>query len=293
MAVGYLWLTAGWVLFAPAFPDSKHASGLVADTYRLAGALGKPAVLAALSFGAYLVGVFSVAVMNGMMTLGNKFFSSKLRLIYAGTYSRASILSASAEPILRRLSQRFVTDDEMRRDIESKIDEILAHARQVGHTPPATLAGKSATDLVISMVHRPYQCASVLAGVLDLEEYARELQWEARFIGGDALPEIVERADRLRAEGEFRFGVVLPLVALCVTLSLREGPLYLGMLCIPVWLTYLANSSYDKARSVAIEAVATERIGWPALDRVVSGPIRFNDVDVALTAVLDDEKRGY
>jgi hypothetical protein len=293
LAVGYLWLAAGWVLFAPAFPDSKHATGLVADAYRLAGALGRPAALAALSFGAYLVGVFSVAVMNGIMALGNRFLSGKLRLIHAGTYSRTSTLSALVTPILRRLSQRFVTDEEMRRDIENKIEEILGRARQVAHTPSATWTEKSASDLVISMVHSPYQCATMLADVLDLKAYARELEWEASFIGGNALPEILERADRLRAEGEFRFGVVLPIVALCATLSLREGPLHLGLLCIPVWLTYLANSSYDKARSVAIEAVATERIGWPSLDRVVSGPIRFRNVDVALTAVLDSDKRGY
>ena len=229
--------------------------------------------------------------MYGVMTLGNRLLSSKLRLIYAGTYSRASTLNFLATPVLRRLSQRFVADEGVRRDIQSKIEEVLGRARELGRTPSAVWTENPTSDLVTSMLHGPYQCATILAGLLDLEAYARELQWESRFIGGNAIPEILDQADRLHAEGEFRFGVVLPLVALCAALSLREGPLYMGLLCIPIWLTYLANSSYDKARLVAIEAVAAERIEWPALDRVVSGPIRFKDVDVAITAVSDNDKR--
>jgi hypothetical protein len=290
LAVGYVWFLTGWMTFASKIPDSKHATGIVAELYRLVGAVGRPATLAGLTFCAYLVGIFSVAVMNGLITLGNRLLSGRLKSIYAGRYSLNSTLHALATPILRRLSRRFVNDEEMRREVQGRIEEVLGHARDLGRTAPTTLTKESINDLVVSMMHSPFQCATILSSILDLGAYSRELQWEAQFISSDTPSEIVERADRLRAEGEFRFGLVVPLAALCAALAYREDVLFLALLCVPVWLTYLANASYDQARSVAIDAVATGRMEWPALDQVTSGPIRFRSKDDALTAVLVYDK---
>src|SRR3954469_23060979 len=62
LAVGYLWLTALWLVFGNRVPDPGDASGLVHDLYRAASAVGTTASLAALTFTAYLMGTRSLVI---------------------------------------------------------------------------------------------------------------------------------------------------------------------------------------------------------------------------------------
>ncbi|SNY28212.1 hypothetical protein [Paractinoplanes atraurantiacus] len=56
LATGYLWLLNLWVLFGDRMPRQRPAAGPLAGLWDLAGYAGKGAVLAALTFTAYLVG---------------------------------------------------------------------------------------------------------------------------------------------------------------------------------------------------------------------------------------------
>src|SRR6478752_9778709 len=58
LAVGYLWLVGLWLIFHDSVPmNEASATGPLRSAYQLGGALGASAVLAAVSFVAYLLGV--------------------------------------------------------------------------------------------------------------------------------------------------------------------------------------------------------------------------------------------
>jgi hypothetical protein len=57
LAAGYLWLTAGWLYFAPRLPNSVNdAQGVLKDVYRIVNASSPVAVATALTFVAYILG---------------------------------------------------------------------------------------------------------------------------------------------------------------------------------------------------------------------------------------------
>jgi hypothetical protein len=60
LAAGYLWLAAGWLYFAPQLPASvEDAQGVLRDVYRVVAAGDPVAVVAGLTFIAYLLGMLS------------------------------------------------------------------------------------------------------------------------------------------------------------------------------------------------------------------------------------------
>ena len=64
-------LLAAVLAFAPILPERADAKGIYADVYSLVDAIGVGATLAAVSFGAYLVGVFSAAGCASLISLWN------------------------------------------------------------------------------------------------------------------------------------------------------------------------------------------------------------------------------
>jgi hypothetical protein len=65
LAAGYLWLAAGWLCFAPELPTSiNEAQGVLKDIYRVIQASSPVAVLAGLTFAAYIVGILSAGLLT-------------------------------------------------------------------------------------------------------------------------------------------------------------------------------------------------------------------------------------
>ena len=56
LACGYMWLVAAWLAFADHLPRTRPSAGMAASIWDLGGHLGKAAVLAAITFAAYLIG---------------------------------------------------------------------------------------------------------------------------------------------------------------------------------------------------------------------------------------------
>ncbi|WP_143685760.1 hypothetical protein [Streptomyces sp. 1331.2] len=56
LVAGYIWLVAVWLAVHERIPARESARGLIKDVYALADSVGRPAALAAVSLGAYLVG---------------------------------------------------------------------------------------------------------------------------------------------------------------------------------------------------------------------------------------------
>lgn len=65
LAAGYLWLTAGWLYFAPQLPASvDEADGVLKDIYHVIEASGPVAAAAGLSFAAYIIGILSTGLLT-------------------------------------------------------------------------------------------------------------------------------------------------------------------------------------------------------------------------------------
>jgi hypothetical protein len=71
LVAGYLWLATGWILIGGP-TSAASASGLGRALSALARVGGRGGVLAALSLGAYLVGVLSVAVTNAIVAFADR-----------------------------------------------------------------------------------------------------------------------------------------------------------------------------------------------------------------------------
>src|SRR5687768_7664884 len=56
LAVGYMWLLVLWLLFADDLPRNPTDGSLISRVFELGGFFGKAAVVATLSFVAYLIG---------------------------------------------------------------------------------------------------------------------------------------------------------------------------------------------------------------------------------------------
>jgi hypothetical protein len=56
LAAGYIWLAGLWVLVGDSIPHERPTGGLLADVWSLSDAIGKTAILAGVTFIAYLVG---------------------------------------------------------------------------------------------------------------------------------------------------------------------------------------------------------------------------------------------
>lgn len=56
LAAGYIWLAGLWVLVGDLIPHERPTGGLLADVWGLSDAIGKTAILASVTFIAYLVG---------------------------------------------------------------------------------------------------------------------------------------------------------------------------------------------------------------------------------------------
>jgi hypothetical protein len=73
LAAGYLWLTAGWLYFAPQLPASvDEADGVLKDIYRVIEASGPVAAAAGLSFAAYIIGILSTGLLTGPISFTTK-----------------------------------------------------------------------------------------------------------------------------------------------------------------------------------------------------------------------------
>jgi hypothetical protein len=78
LAIGYLWLLNLWLLFADDLPR-KPTDGLVGNVFELAGFLGDAILLAAISFGAFIIGSISLLAPNSLFAV-NVFVNSLPRL---------------------------------------------------------------------------------------------------------------------------------------------------------------------------------------------------------------------
>jgi uncharacterized membrane protein YvlD (DUF360 family) len=171
LAAGYLWLAAGWLYFAPQLPASvEDAQGVLRDVYRVVAASDPVAVVAGLTFIAYLLGMLSTdllvrpvrfivklplyillipfaipVVISVLLSEQSPVMESKLnnlfaairavRLRYQVTRATSPLIRAE-QLVLRRLSNKILTDEDYRSIFVRRLSERLELIVSRGGTAP-------------------------------------------------------------------------------------------------------------------------------------------------------------
>ncbi|MEU6729094.1 hypothetical protein ABZ917_35775 [Nonomuraea wenchangensis] len=181
LAAGYLWLAFAWLVWARHLPEPGQASGLLADLYKAAEAIGLTGVAIATSFAAYLIGIISVSV------------SSRISGFFAFFYAKRV-----ADAIRGLVYDTGIT-------IDWKEEKIIG----LRGGPLMQLYHISRVTFSSSTEPRVWALLSFRGELLnDLSRIPM------RLLGQDQ--ELYGAHDRLEAEADFRTGSGVPLFALAV-----------------------------------------------------------------------------
>jgi hypothetical protein len=249
LAAGYTWLLAAWLLYGS--DASQHPTGVTLDLKRLHEQVSTAGSAVALSFVAYLIGVFSIAatgVLAGwtIRTL-RPFVTARLRRTPWWFADVASRTDAALEIVVARRM------DEMAAALEvvSRVEPLAVHEQLAGIVDPVI---RRPTE------HRIAERLQEAVGE-EFDQMGRQL------IGRE--PELFGEYDRLRAEAELRAGLVLPGIALGATLVWVGGggwrAVGAAIVVAALGLSFLAKSRAHDAIDVVVSALRNERVDSPVL----------------------------
>jgi hypothetical protein len=276
LAAGYIWLLGLWLTLTamPAQPD--YSAGIYRQLTDLANWVGKPTVLVASAFVAYLIGVLSNFVV-GFINRG------------AGPVSVNRILR---EAVVNKLSRRFLDDPAFQKEIVGYVLQLRnEHADRVLQQRMA-FAWYMDTDHPDGLRRLPQFldipseqilknraledytiCWNLISVVVDTRQIIaaarRDLEYMApRLIGKE--DKIHGEYDRLMAEGTFRTGMFLPMCYLFGVLAWLASPWWAVGLILPLALLYLGAHSRGLASQHLASAIVAERIESPALENIAT-----------------------
>jgi hypothetical protein len=302
LAAGYLWLITAWVALASRIPTTEAASGILKDIYRLGQAVGKPGVIAAVTFAAYVIGILTermarlaarpVAYVSAKRLYLRPRLQSFPRLdrtdqVLIGAITDVLVRRYWDHPefrdaVLQRMDPRTVND--VRRMITSalkypdrpeRISSIeLPNEEPENSREPNAEADPRVKEVIVWAEQNDQKLGHLLLSLIRTEEHLVSLRDDlrrvpARLVGKEQ--EIYERWDRLRAESEFRLSIALPLLILSIVLAVRSSLVNL-LLIIPItYLFYEGIESQTAADIQLAESMRAERITSPPLARLKSG----------------------
>ena len=217
-------------------------------------AIGSAAAVAAL---AYLLGVVSEGIFGWLWRNSNTFFVPPFS--DRGRRALKELVTRRADEVSDQLGTAslqmatLTTDPQMERLIELRslaAEGIKARGNAV--EPPSQDPESDAhTELAGAMEQR-------VTDELDLVR--------TRLLGSE--PELFESVDRMRAEAEFRFAVVPPLVALVAVLVVQQSAFWLFGLLVAAILWRQARSRLRDAGDMLIDALRVGPVEAPTLERV-------------------------
>jgi hypothetical protein len=304
LAAGYLWLIAAWVAFAPRIPTPETASGVLKDIYRLGQAVGKPGVIAAVTFAAYIIGIMTERVARLAALPMANVSAIRIRLPLVRSFPRPDrtdqvLVGAITDVLVRRywdhpefrgsVSQRIAPDsaDDIRRAIGDMVKYGSRSRIRLGplnasdsndrlENPQGVNAEADprVKELVAWAEENDQKLGVLLQLVIRIEEHLVSLRDDlhrvpARLVGKEQ--EIYERWDRLRAESEFRLSIAPPLLMLSIVLGGHLSPISLLLIIPTAYLVHEGIESRTAADIQLAESIRVERITSPPLARLKSG----------------------
>ncbi|GAB2447599.1 hypothetical protein HD599_001633 [Conyzicola lurida] len=195
LATGFLWLVVVWLATYPVIPTLDEASGLAEEVYRILGALGPAALVAVLSFVAYIIGVLLVRP-------GTAIVQFLLRVVPTSGRRLSMASSIESRQLARKVALNMVRAGV---SLPPELSEMQPYVERRGMREESDL---SENELV-----------SRIAATLTTQMYM-EISLVATRLLADSR-DLFDRYDRAEAEAAFRFGVALPLVAISALLPWR------------------------------------------------------------------------
>ena len=294
LAVGYLWLVGLWLIFHDSVPiNEASATGPLRSAYQLGGALGASAVLAAVSFVAYLLGVMILlrlewnvfAIMypgigrnplrgRNFWIAGLTGFLTKPLLIPYGP-----ACAALEDQLTLVLEGEFVR---LPRDIPDGTLVPIFQKRSLSvEDSNAIEAGLRSTERGEAAVLH----AGRLIG-MELPAVAIQLQAENR--------DLWDTFDRAKAESEFRSAIAWPLAFIILIISFQVSWWWAFLLLVPIFLMFLAMGESVQATSTLVQAIVLGIVKPPIfaeLNAVIPRSPKVEDENKTLDAPLPEPGR--
>jgi hypothetical protein len=277
LATGYLWVVALWLLLHNRIPDSvEHATGPIKSLYQLGTFVGDTAVLAALSFVAYLLGsmlrlqprtdfsgiIRTTLPKGGPIRVFRVLWAPSWRMFIARGFSMYLQLRTFMSTQLRQLASdvdlnvhHAVLEDQANRyhDLWSAIRTYKQKPESARHSAEQlNLAQDIESQLV--MVYAQNMIEELPAVGIQLQAKNRDF-WDTY--------------DRQLAEAQFRYGIAPPMAVIIVILAWKSGDWWwLLLLAAPVFLFILSYRHLMDATSTLVQAVVLKMVEPPVVERL-------------------------
>ncbi|HET6948757.1 MAG TPA: hypothetical protein VFI47_00170 [Acidimicrobiales bacterium] len=275
LSAGYLWLLAAWVAFEPLAPERSEASGVIASLYRASDLVSAVGLGIAVSFAGYLLGSVSTSALTPILRravprawddgaprspLSPAAGAALTQVARTGRERLGSSLALSGTGI-----DRFLEDQ-----TGLTLPETGIPRREPAPGPPRSKRyveerpGPGWARPIDLNARR--EALLALLVLKDLPVVAT-----TRLLGRDQ--ELYSAVDRNRAEVEFRFAVIPPLLVLVVSVGARSEPWILALL-VPVgamlaWALFAdALRSERAANEILMDSLADGRVASPTLERL-------------------------
>jgi hypothetical protein len=293
LATGFLWLTFAWLSLARAIPDVTQSTGLLYEINRAFTALGSAALIAALSFTAYIVGVMTTFRARSLFRVSQALAPTLLalypkavldRLIPGGRENMSEVLKRSGVALSPSSSEAL---EQTTRDVLKVLSHAGVSTERIFAVSPALATSwdlhrrrqkiENTDDGFWAWIDQPYSLQLVCRDVVsDFEHSARAL----RRVNTDDFDDF----DRLQAEAEFRMSIALPLSAIlivCITylpfktlgpVGEVAAPFTLALLVVLIFFGFLARSmqKFGEANGVLVDAIVSGEIPSPTLEGLIS-----------------------
>ena len=252
LAVGYLWLVGLWLLLHDRVPSS--ASAPISSLYDLSAFLGTSAVLAAITFVAYLLGSillfapgpYKFRLQRGVGTRMDRKVNDLFRWRRMATITNIGALDNMINQ-LEEFVGEWLKVKAASLTVEQQLDAIT----------PKVLSRYSTSGAGQLEILKKVYTAAILE---DLLTVGIRLQAKNR--------DFWDTYDRKSAESQFRFAVILPIFFFIIVATIESSPLWLIALPILVALAWLSIRLRVHAAYTLIQAVTLEMVQPPVLARL-------------------------
>jgi hypothetical protein len=257
---GYMWLFFAWLIVQP---DVHHrpAGGVGAAAYDLANDMGRVGLVVAVSVAAYLVGAVSESASEGLVWLWRHFATLR-----ASQREIGRVLPPDDTPLPRVVLPKGDTAlppvDPMKPGIDPALQQIASlfeRARGVledgGPLPREYAPPDEALERLLARAHEA------------AADGQRELELPATLLVADQ-PMLFAEVDRLRAEGDLRITVSLPLLALSTVLAATTSSGWWAFGAVGAAVLFLLGvRRIGQSRRVIADAMQMGLVKSPSLQR--------------------------
>jgi hypothetical protein len=260
LAAGYVFLFDLWLTFADGIPSAEEATGVAASIYRLEEVVSSFGLAVAISFVAYLLGVFFDAASNPLIRLERAV--------------EAPVRKAFRVPAPRRgvneIYERFIKGEVQILERERKVRSLSVDDafRAIARTNASYGYGTHLDPhLAGDFGQRPLEesGASLSDAVSDQALASDRTRVLTQLMTTSDLQPLYGEYDRQKSEARFRTAIFLPLVMLLIVLSVAEHPLWSLLVIGPVYLLVQAGSLTRRAEDSLTGAISSGRLVSPFL----------------------------